>query len=64
MVKLRKNFKTGEVETFDSLLKRWRTEVNNAGILKEYRIHEHYMSRKERRAEKMARNQKRMRRQK
>ena len=38
MVKLRKNFKTGEVETFDSLLKRWRTEVNNAGILKEYRI--------------------------
>ena len=47
-------------ETFESLFKRFKAEVNNAGILREVRIHEHYMSPKERRAEKTARNQKRM----
>ena len=52
--------KQREGERFDQLFKRWKTEVNNAGILREVRIHEHFMSRKERRAEKTARNQKRL----
>lgn len=49
-------------EGFDSLLKRFRAEVNNAGTLREVRIHTYYMSPKERRAEKTARNQKRVKR--
>lgn len=60
MVKQRKDRATGAPESFDSLFKRFRAEVNTAGILRDVRIHEYYMSPKERRAEKTARNQKRL----
>ena len=60
MVKQRRDRATGTPESFDSLFKRFRAEVSAAGTLREVRIHEYYMSPKERRAEKTARNQKRL----
>ena len=46
------NYETGEVESFDSLLRRFKREYQNSGILAGVRKHEFAMSKSQKRREK------------